>query len=51
MDVKALFPSMRWVDILQAVRDMIETSDMNVENVNWLEVGKYLAVMMSKNDI
>ena len=51
MDVRALFPSMRWVDIMKAVRNMIETSDMNVENVNWLEVGKYLAVMMSTNDI
>ena len=39
------------VGYLAGFRDMIDTSDMNVENVNWLEVGKYLAVMMSKNDI
>ena len=51
MDVKALYPSMKWLDILKAVRDMIEMSEMNVENVNWNEVGKYLAVMMSKNEI
>ena len=51
MDIKALYPSMKWNDIIKAVREMIVSSEMSVENVNWHEVGKYLAVMMSKEDI
>ena len=51
MDIKALFPSMKWVDIIKAVRDMIEESDMNIEDVDWHEVGKYLVVMLSKDEI
>ena len=30
---------------------MILNSDMNIENVNWSEVGKYLAVMMTTEEI
>ena len=30
---------------------LILNSDMNVENVNWFEVGKYLAVMMTREEI
>ena len=51
MDVKALFPSMKWDEIIKAVREMIEESDMSIENVDWHEVGKYLFVMMSKDEI
>ena len=38
MDVKALFPSMKWDEIIKAVREMIEESDMSIENVDWHEV-------------
>ena len=51
MDVKALFPSMKWLDIIKAVRKMIEESEINIENVDWHEVGKYLDLMMSKDEI
>ena len=30
---------------------MILNSDMNIENVNWFEVGKYLAVMLTPGEI
>ena len=30
---------------------MILNSDMNIKNVNWFEVGKYLAVMMTTEEI
>ena len=33
MDVKALYPSMEWGEIVTAVRDMIEQSERIVENV------------------
>ena len=51
MDIKALYPSMRWQDIIKAVREMIENSDMIIENTDWHEIGKYLAVMMSNEEI
>ena len=51
MDVKALYPSMKWVDIIAAVREMIENSVMDVQTVEWQEVGKYLAVMMTREEI
>ena len=51
MDVKALYPSMEWGEIMKAVREMIESSERTVENVDWQEVGKYLAVTMSEKDI
>ena len=51
MDVKALYPSMSWEEIVKSVKWLIVNSDMNVENVNWFEVGKYLAVMMTPEEI
>ena len=51
MYVKALYPSMEWDDIVTAVKDMIMNSDMNIENVNWTEVGKYVAVMFPEDVI
>ena len=46
MDVKALYPSMQWDDIVLAVKEMIEKSKMEIENVDWKEVGRYVAVMV-----
>ena len=42
---------MSWVEIVKSVKWLIVNSDMRVENVNWFEVGKYLAVMMSPEEI
>ena len=36
MDVKALYPSMIWVDIVKAVREIIVNSDMEIENITQL---------------
>ena len=38
MDIKALYPSMSWVDIVRAVKDMIIRNDVKIENVDWIEV-------------
>ena len=46
MDVKALYPSMQWDDIVIAVKEMIMKSKMEVDNVDWVAVGKYVAVMV-----
>jgi hypothetical protein len=51
MDVKALYPSMSWEEITKSVKWLILNSDMDIENVNWVEVGKYLAVMMTPEEI
>ena len=47
MDVKALYPSMSWNEIVKSVKWMILNSIMQIDNVDWFEVGKYLAVVMS----
>ena len=46
MDVKALYPSMQWEDIVIAVKEMIQMSGLEIESVNWREVCKYIAVMV-----
>ena len=51
MDVKALYPSMSWSEIVKAVQEMILNSKMEIQNVDWSEVGKYFAVMMTKDEI
>ena len=51
MDIKALHPSMRWQDIIKAIRELIENSDLIIENIDWHEIGKYLAVMLSNEEI
>jgi hypothetical protein len=34
MDVKALYPSMQWDDIVVAVKEMIEKSELEIDNVD-----------------
>ena len=51
MDVKALFPSMKWDDIISAVKEMILRSEMTIEDVDWGEVAKYIAVMVTQEEI
>ena len=51
MDVKALYPSMSWAEIVKSAKWVILNTNMNIENVNWFEVGKYLAIMMSPDEI
>ena len=40
MDVKALYLSMEGNEIEKSVREMVENSKRDIENVNWMEVGK-----------
>ena len=51
MDVKALYPSMEWNEILTAVRELIESSTEEIQGVDYDEIGKYLAVTMNREDI
>jgi hypothetical protein len=47
MDVKSVYPSMSWAEIMIAIKEMIINTEMDIMNVDWAEVGKYLAVMMT----
>ena len=51
MDVKALYPSMKLEDMVRAVKEMIEKSELEIENVDWREVSKYIAVMVPAEEI
>ena len=51
MDVKALYPSMRVEEVVTAVREMIEGSEDQPDSVDWFEIGKYLAVTMTEEEI
>ena len=42
---------MSWEEIIIAVKEMILTSTMDIRNVDRAEVGKYLAVMMTQEEI
>ena len=46
MDVKALYPSMQRENIVAAVKEKIEMSELEIENVDWREIVKYIAVMV-----
>ena len=37
--------------IIIAVREMIEESSQDIQDVNWHEIGKYLSVLMSQEEI
>ena len=51
MDVKALYPSMEWEETEKATREMIENSEDTIQKLDWHEVGNYLAVTMSTDEI
>jgi hypothetical protein len=42
---------MSWKEIIKAVKELIMGSDMDIENVDWVEVGKYLAIMIPTQEI
>ena len=51
MDVKALYPSMEWEEIITAMKNMIQESDREIEDVDWHEVGKYLCVTIKEKKL
>ena len=51
MDVKALYPSMKWVDIVLSVKEVVNESNMDIENVDWTAVSRYIAVMVPQEII
>ena len=55
MDVCALYPSLRIEEVVKILYEMIlkaqEEGKLKLEDVNWLEVGKYLAITCSKEEL
>ena len=51
MDVDALYPSMDWDEIIVSIRELIEGATKEMENVDFEEVGKYLAVTLTKEEV
>ena len=52
MDVKALYPSLRVSEVAPILEELLITvqreNNFNIENIDWNEVGKYLAITMTK---
>ena len=51
MDVKGLYPNLEVEEVLKIIKEMVEKSDLNFEGVDWVEVGKHLAVCVSRQDL
>ena len=51
MDVKAVYPSMGWDEIVKSVKRLIINGDRTIDNVNWFKIGKYLAIVMTPIEI
>ena len=43
--MKALFPSIRDIEAARMVREAVEESEMNLENVNWKQALRYLTIV------
>ena len=51
MDVEALYPNMDEEDMIEAIQELVEESEIEVENVDGKELAKYIAVMIEKKEI
>ena len=54
LDVKALYPSLRINEVMPILEDLIITvqseQKFTIENIDWKELGKYLAITMTRNE-
>ena len=48
MVVRVLYQSMEWNEIDIATRELVETTEEEVDGTDWCELGKYLAVMITE---
>ena len=51
MDVKALYHSLQANETAAAIREEFEEADIKIEEVNWAEAGKLLAICLEKEEI
>jgi hypothetical protein len=50
-DVKALYPSLDWEDVIEIVGKLIEETDVKFENMDYRVLGKYLAIHLTPEEI
>ena len=51
MDVKSLYPSLRKSVCKDAAKWLVNKSGVSVENVDWTQVTRYVAINMTPEDI
>ena len=51
MDAKGLYPNLVIREVIKIVKEMVEKSGLEFEGVDWAEVGKYLAVNVTRQEI
>ena len=51
MDVDALYPNMDEQDLAEAIQELVEESELEVDNVGEKELAKYMAVVVEKKEV
>ena len=51
MDVKGLYPNLIIVEVLKIILKMVEESGLDFEGVDWSEIGKYLVVTVTRQEL
>ena len=51
MDVKGLYPNLEIEEVLKIIKEMVGKSGLNFEGVDWVEVGKHLAICVSRQEL
>ena len=51
MDVKGLYPNLVVEEVLKIIKEMVENSGVIFQGFNWVEVGKHLAVCLSRQEV
>ena len=50
-DVKSLYPIIKKSVAMQGIKNLVMKKELEIKNINYTEVGKYLAVMMTPEEI
>ena len=51
MDVKGLYTNLEVEEVLKIIREMVEKCGLQFEGVDWVEMGKHLAVCLSRQEL
>ena len=51
MDVSALYPNLLAIPSTQIITEVFMETDITIEGINWEEVGKYLAINLTREEI
>ena len=51
MDVRALYPSLLASTSTKIITEVLTTTDIKIEGINWQEAGKYLAINLNAQEV